>query len=158
MPSVQGKKHLWQIDWDFGRLIALKKANIVNLLDPKPDEYTRFLTDIEVIGQCLFVLCETQIKEHGLDESTFAADFGGNAFSQAITAMTEGLVDFFQSLHRTEMVAMIKNMQTSFDRGMNQQKDLIESPELEQAVNDELAKQKKEALSKLSGNGLGSSA
>jgi hypothetical protein len=62
--------------------------------------FSELASDLELLGQVLFLLVEPQCVELGISELEFADGFDMDALERAQTALIEAVIDFFPSRSR----------------------------------------------------------
>lgn len=98
----------WDIDVNgetVARVKSLTGFLLTELVTPKGsaelgEDPVRFM-------QVLFACCKPQADERKTDEPTFLRNLNGDAVDAAVTAMTDEVIDFFQSSRRQAVRLMV---------------------------------------------------
>lgn len=132
----------WLVDITIGtvkRIKKLLKADFGNPLLGEPAPLTRFHLDIAFICDVLFVVCQHEAKEREVSDLDFADRLSGDASYAAYIAFLEALADFFQQLHRPDVVTAIQRMREKVTQQVEAATKAINSPEFDKQVNDAIS-------------------
>lgn len=140
MARFFGTTRTWDIVVDFGQVLALKKAGIINLLSGESDELNRIQFDLETRGQVLHFLCESQIQEAGFTPEQFAAEFGKGRLRESQELLLQELIDFFLEAAQPEKAAYLRKLATEIQQARQTISDKIDQAELSPIINEELNK------------------
>ncbi len=101
--------HRWNITLTLGELRRLRDTgtDLMALNEGNPPLALRLRTDPYLVGEILWTLLEPQLKERGVSETDFVAMLDGTALKDANHAFTKALLDFFQSLGRTDLAELV---------------------------------------------------
>ena len=108
----------WTIELTIGVIEEIKGRLEIDLLDPDSSTERDIpliaklspigVENIKLFCNMLYLLCEEQCKECGIDSAQFGRLLSPKALKDAYDAFFKEWLDFFQSLDRMEMVEMMK--------------------------------------------------
>ena len=101
--------HRWTITLTLGELRRLRATgpDLMALNEGNPPLALRLRTDPYLVGEILWTLLQPQLEERGVSEADFVAMLDGTALAAANGAFTEALLDFFQTLGRTDLAELL---------------------------------------------------
>jgi len=87
----------WSVFIDIPTVKKLKghDLDILKMFDGEMEVFEKIVGDPVELVDTLWLVCEDQIKERGLDEIGFAKALHGDALMGAAEALVEGVCDFF---------------------------------------------------------------
>lgn len=115
--------HEWKIPrLTVGIIQDIQDACGINVYDAaeKGGELVALLVSPFRIAGILWVLCESQAKDRGVDERAFARGLTGEAIEQAGEGLVEAVMDFFpRAKVSTTMKAGLRNQMDRLDETLN---------------------------------------
>jgi len=95
MRTFRDKKNReWQVDITVGHMLDIKSRLGLNLLDNLDDMPSDWESTINV----LWIVCEDQAIERGVDDRAFGRLMAAETINEATDALMEELIDFFSRL------------------------------------------------------------
>jgi hypothetical protein len=160
-----GKGREWEIAVTYGlcrRLKADLAQQGINLLEPllprgvdpaspeaksidkakRPTLFAELQTDLLLFFDLLEAIVAPQLKEAGVDkdgENGFGCAMAGDHIFAAQTAFVEEWSDFFQSLHRTEIVTAMGKSQAWWEKAVKAMEAQVTDSRLDAAMERKLA-------------------
>jgi len=122
------------------RVRDLLKVDLLQPLAGEPPLLTRLSTDLILLCDVLYVICQPQADERSLTDVQFAERLGGEALEQAHEAFLGGLVDFFRQLRRTDLVAAIERQREVVRRAVGLTEQTVAGAEFSAIIERELQK------------------
>jgi len=98
MASFKAGGRSWKIHLNIGLLGTIKRDAGIDLAGmlASGEKFAAIVTcDPEILGQILFLVCESEIAAAGLSPEQFASGIDGDALDEAIEALIEAAIDFF---------------------------------------------------------------
>ena len=92
-----------------------------------PDAVASVIDNPEALVDALFVVCESQARERGVDGQAFAEGLAGDVIDKATAALMEAVVDFFPSRRRAAMRAVLRQTEAALTRALELATQAIES-------------------------------
>ena len=145
----------WDLDLTIAGARKLKSRldfdidNVVTF-DPKAGKSTleRLSTDIELLFNVIYVLCEKQCRDKGLSEEDFAAGFDGDIIEKATDALLEEIINFTPPQKR-KVLLKLRQLGKQRSEQLGQMLDeILEDPkyqeELQERMDEYLGELKKE--------------
>jgi hypothetical protein len=111
-------------EWTFNITIGVVKAvrkydvDLLALSEGEPSLISKLSTDVVLLCDVMYMVLKEQLDAKGVSDEQFAASLGGNVILSAADAFFRELSDFFQSLGRHEMVAIVKKNKELMDEGV----------------------------------------
>ena len=127
MKSFKDRNGLeWKIDLSFALWRRIKSETGIDLLDvAMPDTKSlRQLAEMENVGVVLWLYCEAQAVEAGIDRETFWRALHGPAIETGMKAIVDDLEDFSQS---PQFTALRVSMEEAVGK-MTAMREAIEDP------------------------------
>jgi len=134
---VDSKGETWDLCITAGTIKRCADLLKVDLGDPMrgdPPLLTRFDTDIMFMVDLLWAICKPLAKEKQVDEEQFAERLSGDALQSAHDAFYEELLDFFRSLHKTNVVEAIKRQREIIAAGVEKGRAMLASEKTTEAI------------------------
>jgi len=128
----------WQIFIDVPTVKKLKqhKLDILAIFTGKMEVFEQVIGDPIQLVDTLWIVCEDQIRERGIDEVGFAKALYGDALMNAAEALVEGVCTFFPNpKQRAALRALLRKSKEVGDLMIDQAMKQIEGMNL-----DDLAK------------------
>ena len=93
------------------RVKHLLNVNLLELQEGDPPLLTRLGTDVILLCDIIYALIKPQADQLQVTDQQFGAALGGDVILAAQKAVYEELINFFQSLARTDMARAIQAQQ-----------------------------------------------
>lgn len=135
------KRETWTVVVNGGtikRALDLLKVDLGNPLSGKPPLLTRFDTDIAFKVDLIYVACLPEAEKRSVTDLEFADRLEGDALYAASEGLLEALSDFFQKLHRTEVVTAIRREREMVARAMEMVDQALTGEEFNEQIDKEL--------------------
>lgn len=100
----------WSIDLDFGLVEEVRKRHDLDLIDLAGigRAFVAFAySDLRLMGELLYTLCEDQVKAKGLTPEEFGKGHNGATLERAKLALEEAISDFSPSPEMKEAKAKL---------------------------------------------------
>lgn len=109
MHTFTAGPHTLNLDLTLGELRRVKAAgyDLLALDAGNPPLALKLRHDPYTVGEILWALLQPQLEEKGIPEADFVALLDGATLAAAYQTLTEALLDFFQSLGRTDLAELL---------------------------------------------------
>ncbi len=131
----------WTIEINFTSLRRVKATtgvDLTRLVDPKSDVMGQLTGDPFVLFDCLIALLQPQLDAKGLTAERFGESLDEESADNAVVALIEAAIDFFQAGKRMLLKRAFAKVTTAAQRrqtaSLDQALRAVESPEFEQAI------------------------
>lgn len=136
-----GRQWVIQINVDtIKRVRDLAKVDLADVASGDPPLIVRLTTDVVMLCDVLFSICEKQAATAGVSDEEFGRAMGGDTLLLGSTALMEELIDFFQKLGRREVAKMIQKQQCLVTTAVSAVESRLDAVDVEQMVLAEIAK------------------
>lgn len=157
---------VWSTELTVGTIARVRQLAGVNLLAILEDTRVldQLLDDPVAFASTLWAVSKPQAVERGIDEEQFAELLVGEVTAQAVTALVEGILGFFQPPRRDLLRQVWTKIRAARTAAVELSRTKVDSPALDQAIQQALAAastaidQRLSALGKSSTNSPESSA
>lgn len=87
----------WDVFIDIPTIKKLREnqLDVLNMFSGKMEVFEQIIGDPVKLVDTMWLVCERQIAERGMDEDSFARSLFGDALLSAADALVEGVCDFF---------------------------------------------------------------
>lgn len=116
----------WIVRLDVNRARELRARAGYDVFGP-PASVATVIDNPEALVDALFVACEAQARERGIDGAAFASGLAGDVIDSATAALMEAVVDFFPSRRRAALRAVLRQTEAVLTHAMEQATQAIES-------------------------------
>lgn len=122
----------WALSLNIGEAKRVKDALALDLLDPT--SLQQLAGDPYLICNVLFVLCEKQAKDAGIDDAAFGRGLAGDSIDEATDAFLAELVDFFPKRQREALRNLLAQIQNTQNELAAMAADKASSPAMTEAI------------------------
>jgi hypothetical protein len=143
---ADAKGQTWTIEINvasLARVRAVTGLDLTKLVDRQADLFSKLAGDLFVLFDVLAELLRPQLEAKGMTAEQFGESLDEEAAERAVTALIEGILDFFQEGKRMLLKrALAKVTQAAQQRRaatLNTALQKVESPEFDQALQTALA-------------------
>lgn len=143
---ADAKGQTWTIEINvtsLQRVRAVTGLDLTKLVDKQADVFPKLAGDLFVLFDVLAELLRPQLEAKGMTAEQFGESLDEEAAERAVTALIEGILDFFQEGKRMLLKrAFAKVTQAAQHRRattLNTALQKVESPEFDQALETALA-------------------
>ena len=148
----------WVLEITIGGVRRVKQIAGLDLLDLEQGRVLNQLAnDVVLLVDVLWILCEDQGQQHGINDEQFGRAFRGDVIEDATEALFEALVDFFPPQRQ---ILLKKVMETAKAMGQKERaliETYLSTDAIEQMMETELEKLKQKLESLTAGNSSTSS-
>lgn len=116
------------------RVRTLLDINLLDAVDGKLLE--QLVSDPILLCDCLYAICKPEADEKQISDEDFGRGMAGDAIDHATTALLEELVDFFPKGKREVLARALAKLKTFEQKTFEAAHRRIESPELEQRLQE----------------------
>lgn len=88
------------------RLRTRLSIDVARLFDNNAEVYRKILSDVVLLVDVLFVLCESQAEKAGINDAQFGEALAGDCFDDAIKAFEDALLFFCPKRQREILTQM----------------------------------------------------
>jgi len=140
---------VWNVQLTVHLVKEVKQRLDVDLLDEQVHETLTLLTgDIVKSVDILYVLCSHQADKNEISDIEFGQSLYGDVLFEGINAMVEALIDFFPNPKKRVWIRRLWEKATNhMDKTNDQMLELLEDEKIEQEMDQQMAKTKKQAIS-----------
>lgn len=120
---TDGLDRKWDIRIDVPTIKKMREydMDVTRMFDDGMKHLVRLAEDPVLLVDTLWLVCESQAKGKGIDEESFGRGLFGDSLSEALRALQEGTVDFFQNPKRRET---LREVLRKIEDGANAATDL----------------------------------
>ncbi len=122
----------WSISLNLGEAKRIKDAREVDLLDAT--NLQRLASDPYLLGDVLYLVCESQAAAAGIDSKQFGEQLAGDAIDAAADAFLAELVDFFPKRQREALKSLLATIQGTQADMANLATEKANSPAMAEAM------------------------
>lgn len=129
--DMQGRE--WQVNINIGLVKKLQAAsiNILEMDKGEPPLMQRLATDIVLIVDMLYVLCQAEAEKRSVNPEQFAEALGLDSIQPAREALMQALSDFFRCLKRNDVVKILKKQDELLEQAIVKAGEEIDNLDLE---------------------------
>lgn len=126
----------WSTEISVGSIARARQLAGVNLLDvlDDPGLIERLLDDPVLFATTLWAVSKPQAAERGISEEQFAELLVGDVAAQAVTALVEGIIGFFQPPRRDLLRQVWAKLVATREAAVELARTKVTSPALDQAI------------------------
>jgi len=144
----------WRIVLNIAAARKLKDELGVDLLDGG-DSTQRLAGDPYTMANVLWLLCEKQAIEAGINDEQFGEALAGDPIDDATTALLEEVVDFFPQGRRKAMKPMLEKLKQIQSQAIAMAVSKMESPEMDALIQKAMNETESQIDALLTGNSSG---
>jgi hypothetical protein len=127
----------WSVKVHYKSIEAVEERVGINL--PKvAQEHFADLEDVVKTSAALYVLCESQAKEYGLDDWKFGEAIAGDIYPKAVEALMRAIIDFFPQSRRRILTKIIDAIVTK-NQMIDEKIDLVTNQKMDEVLKDFLS-------------------
>lgn len=140
----------WRIAFDAPLIKRIRSDKQVDLLAiGDKEQFTQLDSDFITIVDVIWICCESQANERGINEIDFARRLTGDVLGHAIDAMWGALIDFFPQPKRSTLQLLVQKTRLGQERAAGVVAKAMESPKLMEAIEAETQRMVNQAIDKM---------
>jgi len=124
---IDSKKRRWSIEasgYALKRVLKLAGVNLTELDEGRPPLVQRLSTDMVLQVDVLYAILQPDIEAAELSDEQWGKELGPQGHLDGVEALRNELIDFFQKMGRTDLVAVLK-AQMEFGQKLITRKSLL---------------------------------
>lgn len=150
---TDSKGREWSVALDGWQINKLK--NDLDFVAVDFDSIEKARTDYGLLANVLFVLCETEAKSRGVTDEDFGRSLFGKAIEDGRDAYINATIDFFPPSQQPAAKSVLEKLSTIQSRAVTLAGKKVNSLEMDQMIEREMAKAEKEIDNLLAGTAIG---
>lgn len=139
----------WLVKLSGPRIDEVNKATGVNLVSLSDPVFPKFAEDMSLIPRCLWLICRKQAMQSNVDAEQFGEAVAGDCLEQAVSALTEAILDFFPQSTRDTLRALSRQDAATKSAAMDLLKTTLENQDFAAAMMENQKNQMRKLLQTL---------
>jgi len=148
------QERTWSIDLTVGAVKRIRSVLSIDLLDLRDDTFTRLASDILLMHDLVWLLCEEQATKRGIGEEEFGAAVVGDPLSDAIGVVMGAIPGFFHAAKKSLITTAVQKSKAMREKAEELTAKTLADTALDQrieaAMSEGIKNQVEQALTQLS--------